>query len=48
MPSLGVFDLIHVGAAVSEEMLPQLLQLLAPQGRMVAPVGPPLGLQVRS
>ena len=47
MSSIGTFDLIHVGGAASEDMMPKLLSLLAPGGRMVVPVGPPLGLQVR-
>lgn len=44
----GTFDVIHVGAAATEEMLPRLLSLLNPGGKMVVPVGPPLGLQVSS
>jgi protein-L-isoaspartate O-methyltransferase len=46
--SLGTFDIIHVGAAATEAMLPRLISLLSPGGRMVVPVGPPVGLQVRS
>lgn len=41
-----VFDAIHVGAAAAT--LPQqLCELLAPGGKLVVPVGPPEGGQVR-
>mmetsp|Transcript_6705 Transcript_6705/g.17938 ORF Transcript_6705/g.17938 Transcript_6705/m.17938 type:complete len:439 (+) Transcript_6705:96-1412(+) len=45
LPNLGTFDVIHVGAAATEDMVPVLTQLLSPGGRLVVPVGPPLGLQ---
>ncbi|KAF5833965.1 hypothetical protein DUNSADRAFT_9530 [Dunaliella salina] len=45
LSTLGAFDVIHVGAAATEDMIPVLTQLLAPGGRLVVPVGPPLGLQ---
>ena len=42
---LGPFDAIHVGAAASA-VPPELVEQLAPGGRMVIPVGEPNGRQV--
>ncbi|EFJ44884.1 hypothetical protein VOLCADRAFT_94933 [Volvox carteri f. nagariensis] len=40
----GPYDVIHVGAT-AREVLPSLTALLRPAGRLVLPVGPPVGMQ---